>query len=305
MSNWMKENMPDQSGKVFIVTGGNSGVGYETCLGLAEKGASVVLASRDAARGEAASDRIRQQVPDASLDAMALDLASLDSIKAFAKAYTATHKQLHGLINNAGTVGCDKGLTADGFERQFGTNHLGHFALTGLLLTTLLATEGSRVVTVGSRMHADAEMNWDDLMSEQSYDRWEAYKQSKLASMLFAFELARKLAAASSSTLSIAAHPGLAKTNWADNNLSGPMKFIGNLMANLTYQSAAMGALSVLYAATAVEAQSGKYYGPENDTKGYPVETQAGEAAQSETDAKKLWAVSEELTGVHYAQLDQ
>lgn len=305
MPNWTKENIPDQTGKVCIVTGANAGLGYEITLDLAEKGATVIMACRNLERGQRAIAKIRKTAPSAKLELMELDLASLDSIKAFAKMFNESHDRLDVLVNNGGLVGFDKSLTADGFESQFGVNHLGHFALTGLLLDSLLITPSSRVVTVGSRMHADAEIAWDDLMSEQSYDRWFAYKQSKLANLMFNFELARRLDASENSTLAIGVHPGLANTSWADNNLNGVMKVIGKLMSAFSYQTAKMGALPPLYAATAPEAKNGGYYGPENDTKGYPVEVRAADHAYDEADAKILWTLSEELTGVTFDALSR
>lgn len=303
MSNWTKGNIPDQTGKVCIVTGANTGIGYETTLGLAEKGATVVMACRSLERGQSAMTEIRKTAPSAKLELIELDLASLDSIRLFAKRFKENHDQLDVLVNNGGLVGFDKSVTEDGFEAQFGINHLGHFALTGLLLEVLLNTPESRIVTVGSRMHADAKINWDDLMSENTYDRWEAYKQSKLANLMFSFELARRLDASGKSTRAIGVHPGLANSSWADNNLNGVMKVIGKLLSALTYQSSKMAALAPLFAATAPEAKNGGYYGPENDTKGYPVEVSAADHAYDETDAKRIWALSEELTGITFEAL--
>lgn len=304
MTNWTKANIPNLDGKVFVVTGANSGMGYETSLALAEKGAMVVMACRNLERGQRALESIKQAVPQAKLELMALDLASLKSIQAFAETFKSKFDRLDGLINNGGPIIADRRVTEDGFESHFGINHLGHFALTGLLLDVLLNTPSSRIVTVGSRMHVDGKMAWDDLMSERSYDRMAAYRQSKLANMLFAFELARRLEAQGRSTVSVAAHPGLANTSWADNNLGGLMKIMAQLMSSMSYQSAAMGALPPLYAATDPNVKPGAYYGPENDKKGYPVEVRAGESAYDEADAKRLWEVSEKLSGVKYEALD-
>lgn len=304
MANWTKNDIVNLSGKVFIVTGANSGLGYECSLALAEKGATVVMACRNAERAQRSSETIRRAVPAARLELMDLDLASLASIGDFAEAFTRKNERLDGLINNGGPVVATRSLTEDGFESHFGVNHLGHFALTGQLLNVLLKTPASRVVTVGSRMHAAGKMAWDDLMSERGYDRQGAYRQSKLANMLFAFELSRRLEAKGTATISVAAHPGLANTGWADNNLGGPMKLLAKIMSRVSYQSASMGALPLLYAAVGPNVRSGGYYGPENDTKGYPVEVRAGDAAYDESDAKKLWKVSEELTGVRYEALN-
>lgn len=303
MPNWTKENIPDQTGKVCIVTGANTGIGYEIARALADKGATVVMACRSLERGQRAMTEIRKTAPSAKLELMELDLGSLDSIRAFVKIFEENHAQLDVLVNNGGLVGFDQSLTADGFEAQFGVNYLGHYALTGLLLDSLLNTPDSRIVTVGSRVHADAAIAWDDLMSEKSYDRWKAYGQSKLANLMFSFELARRLDASGKSTRSIGVHPGLANSSWADNNMRGVMKVIGKLLSTLTYQSSEMAALAPLFAATAPEAKNGGYYGPENDTKGYPVEVRAADHAYDETSAQKLWALSEELTGVTFEAL--
>ena len=235
---------------------------------------------------------------------MELDLASFESIRAFASLFKSSHHKLDVLINNGGPIVAARRVTKDGYESHFGINHLGHFMLTGLLLDVLLKAPSSRIVTVSSRMHVDGKIDWDDLMGERSYDRAKAYSQSKLANTLFAFELSRRLEAKGSSTISVAAHPGLARTSWADNNLDGLMRPLGKLMSLLSYQSASMGALPLLYAASDPKVKPGGYYGPEHDQKGYPVELRAGAAAYDETDAKRLWALSEELTGLEYEALN-
>ena len=303
MTIWAKNEIPNLDGRIFIVTGANSGIGYESCLALAEKGGTVIMAYRNLEAGQQSLDLIQQAAPSAKLALMKLDLASLDSIQVFAKTFKSKYDKLDVLINNAGPVGADRILTADGYESHFGIGHLGHFALTGLLLDILLKTPNSRIITVGSRMHADGKIEWEDINGEKSYDRWKAYKQSKLANMLFALELNRRLEAKGASTKSLAVHPGLAKTGWAENNLSGLTKIIGKLMSLISYQSAEMGALPLIYAATASNVKPGGYYGPENDTKGYPVEVQADEVAHDESEAKKLWQLSEELTKVHFEAL--
>jgi NAD(P)-dependent dehydrogenase (short-subunit alcohol dehydrogenase family) len=305
ITNWTKDSIPSLNGKVFIVTGANSGIGYESCLALAEKGATVVMACRNLERAQRSLEAIRRAVPSAKLELMELDLASLKSIHAFAETFKHKYDRLDVLINNGGTVGAARGVTADGFESQFGINHLGHFALTGLLLEVLLKTPSSRIVTVSSRMHTTGKIKWDDLMSEHSYDRWTAYRQSKLANLLFTFELNRRLEAIGTTTRAMAAHPGLAATNWAQNNFSGFMGILMKTMINPFYQSAALSALSPLYAAVDVQAKGGGYYGPEKDTRGYPVEVRAGDAAYNETDAKRLWELSEKLTGVKYGSLNK
>ena len=299
MADWTVAAMPDLAGRTFLVTGGNSGVGYETSVGLAGKGATVVMACRNRQRGEQALMSVRDEFPSASVELMDLDLSDLGSVRRFAEQFKRTHDRLDGLINNAGPIGAERTETADGFESHFGAGHLGHYALTGLLMDVLCQTPSSRVVTLGSRMHESGRINWDDLNGESKYNRWDAYRQGKLANMLFAFELDRRLRAHNCTTKSVAAHPGLVKSNWAENNLSGPMKVLGKLMS-LSYQSPAMGALSVLYAATDDDVEPGGYYGPEHDKKGYPVPVVPGEAALDESAASTLWDVSEDLTGVTY-----
>lgn len=303
MTNWTKNNIPNLSGKVFIVTGANSGLGYESSLALAEKGARVIMACRNLERAQRSLEGIKHAVPDAKLELLELNLASLDSIRAFATSFKSKYDTLSVLINNGGPIVAARSVTQDGFESHFGINHLGHFALTGLLLKVLLNTPSSRIVTVGSRMHVDGKIDWDDLTSERSYDQMAAYRQSKLANMLFAIELDRRLKAKGLSTISVAAHPGLANTGWVENNLSGFMKIMGKIMSITSYQSASMGALPLLYAAVDSKVKPGGYYGPEHDTKGYPVEVRAGDPAYNETDAKKLWELSEKLTGIKYEAL--
>lgn len=305
MTNWTKDNIPNLSEKVFIVTGANSGIGYESSFALAEKGATVIMACRNLERGQHSLDAIKKEIPSAKLELMELDLASLASIRKFAESFNSKHERLDVLINSGGPIVAGQSLTKDGFETHFGVGHLGHFALTALLLDVILNTPSSRIVTVSSRMHASAKIEWDDLMSERSYNSMKAYPQSMLAKILFSFELNRRLEAKGKSTKSIAVHPGLAQTSWADNNLSGFMKIIGKIISATTYQSAAMGALPLLYAATDPNAKAGGYYGPEKDTKGFPVEVRAGDAAYNETDAKRLWELSENLIGIKFETLDK
>ena len=296
MEYWTKTSLPDLAGKTFIVTGANSGIGYESALALAENGALVVLACRDAGRAQQARNLILQSAPNASLESITLDLGDLNSISSFASEFKKNHQRLDGLLNNGGLIAAKRSETSDGFEAQFGINHLGHFALTGRLLDVLVNTPDSRVVTMGSRMHTSGKINWDDLMSQHKYDRWAAYKQSKLANLLFAFELSRRFDKAGSSAISLAAHPGVCKTGWADRNMEGIMKFIGRMMG----QPASIGALSPLYALTDPNVQSGGYYGPDQDKKAYPVETKAAKSAYDEEAAKRLWEISERLTGISY-----
>lgn len=308
---WTAADVPDCTGKTVIVTGANSGLGYETTRVLARRGAHVVMACRDPERGEAAAESLREAVPGATLSVRTLDLASLDSVRSFADEFLAAYPDLHVLVNNAGVMAPPRGETADGFERQFGVNHLGHFALTGLLLPRLLETSGqTRVVTVSSAAHRRGSLDFDDLQHEREYDRWDAYTASKLANLLFAFELQRRLEAAGVEYVaSVACHPGWAATSLQTGGPregSPPRRLLvglGARVANRLFaQSAAMGALSVLYAATASDVTGGSYVGPRGrfGIRGHPAVVEPSERARDPDLASRLWAVSEELTGVSY-----
>ena len=303
---WTANDIPDLSGKTMIVTGGNSGIGYEAAQELARKGAQVVLACRSLDKAREAALRIKGIYPNAAVDLMALDLTSLTSVRAFAPAFLEKYPELHVLCNNAGVMALPYRKTADGFEMQFGTNHLGHFALTGLLLERLLSTPQSRVVNVSSTAHRIGRMSFDDLNSEKSYGKWRAYGQSKLANLLFTYELQRKLVAAKAETISIACHPGYAATNLqaAGPRMEGSslMESITDLGNRLLAQSAAMGALPTLYAATADEVRGGDYIGPDGffENTGYPKKTQSNARSHDRADAARLWGISEKLTGVSY-----
>jgi protochlorophyllide reductase len=306
--NWTAQQIPDQTGRTAIVTGANSGLGYETALALAGKGAHVIIASRSTQRGGEAQAQILQQFPNASLEVMALDLGSLKSVRAFADAFKATHDRLDLLINNAGVMAPPRTETADGFEMQFGVNHLGHFALTGLLLDTLLKTPGSRVVTVSSGAQSMGRMNFDDLQSKQSYSRYGAYSQSKLANVLFAFELERRLKAAGASTISIAVHPGLVRTNLHFTTVQATGShgegLIYSIVMPLIAQVPAEGARPQLYAATMPDVKGGEHIAVSfMQLRGQPARVKAARAAYNETDAKRLWQISEQLTGVTYDAL--
>ncbi|TFV59221.1 SDR family NAD(P)-dependent oxidoreductase [Mycobacterium sp. PS03-16] len=298
MAKWTTTDIPDQSGRTAVVTGSNTGLGLDTAKALASRGANVVVAVRDTEKGRRAADLIRSGHPDAAVTVTELDLGSLRSVRATAEALKAAHPRIDLLINNAGVMYPPKQTTADGFELQFGTNHLGHFALTGLLLDTLLATPGSRVVTVssvGHRIHAA--IHFDDLQWERSYNRVGAYGQSKLANLLFTYELQRRLAAANADTIAVAAHPGLSNTE-----LMRHLPSFLNPLVGVVAQSPAMGALPTLRAATDPAVQGGQYYGPGGlgETRGYP--KLVGSSAQSRDTAlaRRLWAVSEDLTGVSF-----
>ncbi len=300
---WTAADIPHQTGRLAVVTGANSGLGLATARELARAGANVVLACRITAKGDGAVATIRSQVPDAAVEVAALDLADLDSVRAFATTVQRAHDRLDLLINNAGVMAPPRRLTKQGFESQLGTNHLGHFALTGLLLGTLLRAPAPRVVTVSSTLHRNGTMNFDDLQGERDYSRWGAYGQSKLANLMFCFELQRRAIDAGTELLSLAAHPGYAATNLQS---AGSPRFyerafmwIGN---RVFAQSADMGALPTLYAATVPDLPGGTFVGPggRGEQRGHPKVVGAAKKAYEEQDWRRLWEVSEELTGVHY-----
>ncbi|AKS30665.1 SDR family NAD(P)-dependent oxidoreductase [Mycolicibacterium goodii] len=295
MTKWTTARIPDQSGRIAIVTGANTGLGLETAKALAAKGAHVVLAVRNLQKGQGAVDWITRQVPNADLELQQLDLSSLASVRAAADELKRNHGRIDLLINNAGVMYTPKQTTEDGFELQFGTNHLGHFALTGLLLENLLAVPGSRVVTVSSIGHRVlAAIHFDDLQWERSYHRVRAYGQSKLANLLFTYELQRRLTG--HQTTALAAHPGGSNTELA-RHLPAFEKFVAPLT-----QDAAIGALPTLRAATDPGALGGQYFGPDGflEMRGYP-KVVASSAQSHDADLqRRLWAVSEELTGVTF-----
>jgi hypothetical protein len=306
---WTADQIPDLTGKTAIVTGANSGLGYETALELARHGAHVVLACRDLERAAATSESIRAAHPESALESLPLDLADLASVRAFAEKFRSGHGELHLLCNNAGVMALPLRRTANDFEMQFGTNHLGHFALTGLLLEPLLRTSGARIVTLSSTAHKFGRMNFDDLQSERGYRRWRAYGQSKLANLLFAYELERRLVASGSDTISLACHPGYAATNL---QLAGPRMDESSFMerasewANGVFgQSAAMGALPTLYASTAPDANGGDYIGPSDyfESWGHPKKVQSSSRSHDAEAARRLWELSESLTGVAFDAL--
>ncbi|WP_233738231.1 oxidoreductase [Halocatena pleomorpha] len=300
--------MESLDGKTIIVTGANSGLGYEATKAFVAHGADVVLACRSVERGEAAATRIRESGVDGSATVMALDLADLDSIQEFVRSFTTDHDELDILCNNAGVMAIPRSETADGFETQFGVNHLGHFALTGQLLETLLETEGeTRIVTQSSAVHEQGRIDFEDLHHEKDYDRWAAYGQSKLANLLFAYELQRRLDHADIGDLvSVACHPGYAATNLQKR---GPEQSGSTLRlwlmkaANaLIAQDPEQGALPMLYAATEAAVPGGTYVGPGGvgNMRGYPEPQRSSDRSYDEATAERLWSVSEELTGVTY-----
>jgi NAD(P)-dependent dehydrogenase (short-subunit alcohol dehydrogenase family) len=302
--NWTTTDISDQSGRVAIVTGANSGLGLATARELARAGARVLIACRSTAKGDQAAASIRAVVPHAAVEVAPLDLADLSSVRAFAESHATSGSRLDLLINNAGIMAAPRRLTKDGFESQFGTNHLGHFALTGLLLPALLNAPAPRVVTVSSFLHRRGTMRFDDLQGERKYDRWGAYAQSKLANLMFCFELQRRATEAGASLLSLAAHPGYASTNLqfaaTDRFYEKAFGWLGN---RLIAQSADMGALPTLYAATVPDLPGGTFVGPggRKEQRGYPKVVTAARKAYDEEAWRRLWDVSEQLTGVHYA----
>jgi NAD(P)-dependent dehydrogenase (short-subunit alcohol dehydrogenase family) len=299
---WTAEQIPDQSGRTAVVTGANSGLGLVTARELARAGARVVLACRNTEKGEAAMLECEAATTGAELELEELDLANLDSVRAFADRFKAGHQGLDLLINNAGVMATPRGRTADGFELQFGTNHLGHFALTGLLIGEMDGREDARVVTLSSNAHRFGRIAFDNLGGDRRYFRWRAYGQSKLANLLFALELDRRLRAAGSTVKSLAAHPGYAATNL---QFAGPPRVDAAIMRlgnRLLAQGDEMGALPTLYAATEPGLESGTFCGPDGflEQHGHPKRVSPGSGARDEEVARRLWQVSEEMTGVRF-----
>lgn len=298
MTTWTFADIPDQTGRTAIVTGANTGIGLETARMLALKGASVVLACRNPDKGQAALDRIAAEKPKGSATLSLLDLSDLDSVAAFAKGFASKHARLDLLINNAGVMVPPLGRTKQGFELQFGTNHLGHFALTGHLLPLVLGTPGARIVVVASTAQNWGRVDFEDPNWEhRSYSAWRAYGQSKLANMMFALELHRRLSAASAGVPATAAHPGWTATDLQ--RTAGFARFFNPMFA----MKPADGALPTLRAATDPAAESGSYWAPAGwfELSGPPARARIPEKAQDEAVAARLWEVSEKLTGVSLA----
>lgn len=295
MTTWTEADIPDQTGRTAVITGANTGLGFETARALAAKGATVVVAVRNTDKGNDAIRRIRQTAPEATVTLQELDLSSLASVRAAADQLTSDHASIDLLINNAGVMYTPRQETADGFELQFGTNHLGHFALTGLLLDHVTAAPAGRIVTVSSIGHRiRASIHFDDLQLERSYNRVTAYGQSKLANLLFTYELQRRLAAAGSSAAALAAHPGGSNTD-----LGRHLPLLDPVFRAVS-QSAAMGALPTLRAATDPAARGGQYYGPSGpfELRGYPKVVDSSTQSKDVELQRRLWTVSEELTGI-------
>lgn len=305
MTDWTADDMPDLKGKTVIVTGANSGLGFEATKELARKGANVTMACRSIERGKNAKEEIEKEIPGASLEVRQLDLASLESIDEFAEEYKANHEELDILCNNAGLMNIPRQETEDGFEKQFGVNHLGHFALTSKLLPVLKKAEEARIVTQSSGLHERGRINFNDLMKEGKYDSGQAYADSKLANVLFAYELDRKIRREGLDMKSVAAHPGFAATNLqnAEENDNFFLKELGmKAFTKIFAQSAAKGALPMLYAASASYAEGGEYIGPGGlmNMRGLPEKQESSEASYDTETAEELWAVSEELTGLSF-----
>ena len=298
---WTEADVPDQSGRTAVITGGNSGIGFEAARVLAERGARLFLGCRDQGKAHDAVVRIRATAPGAEVRVVPLDLASLRSVRAAAAQIRSGCEGIDLLINNAGVMMPPYGVTADGFELQLGINHLGHFALTGLLLDRLAGLPGARVVTVSSNSHQAGRINFDDLQSRRDYKRIAGYGQSKLANLMFTYELQRRLAAAGSPAIAAAAHPGLTRTGLA-RYLSRVMTAYYVMVERPLAQSAAMGALGTLRAATDPAVRGGDYYGPVRwrGERGYPQRISSSERSHDEGDQRRLWQESERLTGVRY-----
>jgi NAD(P)-dependent dehydrogenase (short-subunit alcohol dehydrogenase family) len=295
---WDINNIPDQEGRVAIVTGSSSGIGYETARVLAKKKATVVIAVRNMEKGNAAANKIREEYKNADVKVMELDLANLESVRKFADQFMLDYSRLDLLINNAGVMVPPYSKTADGFELQLGTNHYGHFALTGLLIDIIKDTKDSRIVTVSSGAHQYGKLDFHDLNWEKrKYKAWTAYGDSKIANLYFTYELDRKLKEKNQSTLVVASHPGWTATELQRH--SGLFSFMNRFFA----QDIAMGALPTLYAAVEPDVKSGDYFGPSGfmEMKGYPKKVESNELSHDKDIAKRLWEVSEELTGVKFS----
>lgn len=292
--NWTAADMPDQSGRVAIVTGANAGIGYETARALAQQGAHVILACRSEQRGTDALQRLQANQPAGTVELRLLDLASLDAVRAFAEGIRSDFDRLDLLINNAGVMVPPEGKTAEGFELQFGVNVIGHFALTGLLIDLLTGTPGARIVTLSSLAHRQGQLDFDNLRGEKPYQPMREYMQSKLGNLVFALALQRRLEDAGYDTRSLGAHPGFTATELQRH--SG----LWNTLVGLWSNTPAVGALPTLYAATAPEAEPGGYYGPRGfyEMRGHPAPAKVMPKARNRDDAARLWQVAEDATGV-------
>lgn len=300
---WRVQDIPDQTDRVVVITGANSGTGFAAAQILAAKGATVILACRNEVKAKAAVRTIRESYPSSVLETVSLDLGSMASIRAAADEILARHARLDLLLNNAGVMVPPAGKTTEGFETQFGTNHLGHYALTGLLLERLRSTPGARIVTMSSGAHKIGKMQFEDLNFERGYRPWAAYGQSKLANLLFAYELQNRLEKAGDLTLSVASHPGWARTELQRTSFqSGPGKLLYGCFARFLSQDAHHGSLPMLRAALDPSVRGGDYYGPGGclEFNGQPVKVSSNTRSHSAADQQRLWQVSEQLTGVGF-----
>lgn len=308
-SGWTYDDIPDQSGRVALVTGANSGLGFHTARGLAAKGARVLMACRSTRRGEQAKDKILSLSPQARLAVVELDLGDLSSVETCAALLAGQEERIDILVNNAGVMAISRQETAQGFERQLGVNHLGHFALTGKLLPLLLAASGSRIVNVSSMAHRSGRIDFSDLHGRRSYNRFRAYSQTKLANLLFTFALQRRLPRKDAPPLAVAAHPGWSETNLqyaAARERGSRLEIVTMRLLNALFsQDAAQGALPQLYAAAAPGVEGGDYIGPGGwmEIRGFPRKVTAVAAARDEDAAQRLWDISVSLTGESYPAL--
>ncbi len=302
--NWTLNDLPDLSGKVIVITGANSGIGYESARAFARNGAQIILACRDTAKADQALLKIQAEIPGAQGEILQLDLTSLQSVHDFTERFKTSYNRLDILLNNAGIMMVPYGVTADGFEKQLGTNHLGPFALTGLLMDQLLETPDSRVVTVSSNAHYSGELDFKDLMfaDGRGYSPMKAYNRSKLANLLFTYELQRRLDTHEADTISVAAHPGISDTGLADHFFDHWYSKIFRPLMGTLFQSAAMGALPSIRAAVDPLVVGGQYYGPngKRERSGFPVVVQSNQTSHNLEDALQLWEISEKLTGIRY-----
>ena len=303
-ANWTKQDIPDLSGKIIIVTGGNSGIGNEAVKAFAEKGAEIISACRNMEKGEVAKAEILKDLPKAQITVMELNLMDLDSIRTFAETFKSGYKKLDILLNNAGIMMNPYALTKDGFESQMGTNHLGHFALTGLLLSLILNTPKSRVVNISSLAHKMGKMNFNNLLFEKGkgYSRIKAYGRSKISNLLFTYELQKRFESANASSIAVTAHPGISDTNLGRHFEN--IWFVKLLMPMYMkmVQNAAMGALPGIRASTDLDVKGSDYYGPggKGEKTGFPIKVESNPASHNMEDAKKLWEESEKLTEVNF-----
>lgn len=308
MTRWTPADIPDQTGRVAVVTGASSGIGTIAADVLAAKGATVVLAVRDTDKGAKTAAGIVARHPEAKLAVSRVDMADLCSVRAFAIRIADEYPRVDILLNNAGLgMQPKRATTSEGFERQFGTNHLGHFALTGLLLPSLLQAAAARVVAISSIAHQRGTIDFDDLQGERSYKGMKAYSQSKLANLMFAIELDRRARAAQTSLISVAAHPGVSSTGFfAATQLPAPIQAVAGVAIRLIGQDAAHGAEPGLYAATMPDVEGGQYWGPDGlmEMRGTPTPAKIFPQALDPSSCARLWQVSEQLTGVTYDRLD-